>query len=295
VESAAGSRSDRRRGPCALLAGTAVLALALLAAVPVGANEDDGWVYRIGPADVLKIDVYDETEMSSTYTVDADGLIVFPLIGELELSGRSPSEAQRLITQLLQADYMYDPKVSVVVQEYRSKSVKLLGNVVRPGIFYLDGPLRLFELLSRAEGMALQQGEIRRGQMARIVREVEQPDGGGDGEGSGRERIHIDLYDLLVLGLEEFNVLLEDGDVVYVSRTESIHVVGEVLRPGSFPHEAGMTVLKAITLAGGTSKKASLKGTVILRIVDGREKRIKASVEDTLEAEDIVEVPLSFW
>ena len=109
------------------------------------------------------------------------------------------------------------------------------------------------------------------------------------------ERLEVDLHDLLVLGDEAANLPLRSGDVVYVPTGQSIHVIGEVKRPGTFPYEAGITVLKAITLAGGPTSKASPKNSVIKRIRDGKETTAKATMEDLLEPEDIVEVPLSFW
>ena len=98
-----------------------------------------------------------------------------------------------------------------------------------------------------------------------------------------------------MLGRDELNVELKDGDVVYVLRTEEVHVIGEVKKPGSYPYEAGMTVLKALSLAGGVTKRGSVKNALVRRIQDGEEVQVKVSVEDLLLPDDILEIPLSFW
>ncbi len=83
--------------------------------------------------------------------------------------------------------------------------------------------------------------------------------------------------------------------MVYVLRTEEVHVIGEVKRPGSFPYEDGMTVLKALSLAGGATKRGAVKNALVRRIQDGEEVQVKVSVEDLLQPDDILEIPLSFW
>ena len=90
-------------------------------------------------------------------------------------------------------------------------------------------------------------------------------------------------------------IYLHDGDVVYIPEAQSVHVIGEVLRPGSFPYEEGMTVLKAITLVGGPTQRASTKNIHIKRIENNKELNIKVDMSDLLKPDDIVEVPLSFW
>jgi polysaccharide biosynthesis/export protein len=103
----------------------------------------------------------------------------------------------------------------------------------------------------------------------------------------------------LTEGREEVNILLQDGDVIYVPEVQDagafIHVVGEVRSPGKFPYQEGMTVLKAITLAGGATQKAAQRNTVIKRMQDNRVQELKTTSDTLLEPDDIVDVPLSFW
>jgi len=106
---------------------------------------------------------------------------------------------------------------------------------------------------------------------------------------------YISLHQFLIDGKRQLNIYLKGGDVIYIPGTQSIHVIGEVKKPGSFPFEEGITVLKAITLAGGSTEKSSIKNVVIKRIEDGEEIELKVLMGDLLQPDDIIEVPLSIW
>jgi len=256
---------------------------------PVSPATTRNTAYRVGAGDVLRIDVFDDATLSGDYSVSADRNIVFPLLGATKVGGSTVTEIKETLRALLQKDYLFDPNVSVVVKEFRSQKVSIIGNVGKPGTYFLEQATQIFDLLSKAEGISALQGDVRKGQSARIVRQE------SEGSEGATRNIVVDLYELMVLGKDEANVFLQDGDVVYVERSELVHVVGEVKRPGSYPYEDGMTVLKAVSLAGGATKKGSAKNTIIKRIRDGKEVRVKADEQDRIEPDDILEVPLSFW
>jgi polysaccharide export outer membrane protein len=86
--------------------------------------------------------------------------------------------------------------------------------------------------------------------------------------------------------------------------SKKIFVFGEVQKPGTFPYEENMSIVQAITLAGGFTKIASKNGTQVTRIVEGREQKVRVPVEDigvgrernfSLKPGDIVFVPESFF
>ena len=270
----------------------AVTAAAPAPAVPPpsgGVAERPRSSYRLGAGDLLHVDVFDDPTLSGDYSVGDDGRIVFPLIGPTAVGGLTADEAKVRIAAALDKDYLRAPNVSAWVKEFRSQKVSILGNVSRPGTYYLKDETRLFDVLSMAAGTAPQQGEIRKGQTARIVRRDP------SGTTGGVRTIPIDLHDLIVLGRPEANVLVLDGDTIYVEQSEEIHVVGEVKKPGSYPFERGMTVLKAVSVAGGATKKGSLRNAVVKRIREGKETKLRLGEEGKLEPDDVVEVPLSFW
>ena len=245
-------------------------------------------VYRLGPEDALQINVYDNPDLSGKYIISSEGTITYPLLGQLVVSGKSTGEVNQLLTDLLGKDFLYNPIVSVAVADYRSKMVKIIGNVGKPGSYALTKPTQLFEILSRADGLTR---NITRGQKVHILRSMRQ-----DSSRAGHLESHtIDLYQLLVEGNEDLNIYLQNGDVIFVPEAKMIHIIGEVNKPGSFPYEEGITVLKAITLAGGPTKKASTGGIVVKRIENNHQIEIDVTMSSNLSPDDIVEVPMSFW
>ncbi len=259
-----------------------------------GSADTKKFSYTIGPEDILSVDVYDNPDLKGLYTVSTDGDIVFPLLGQVKVAGLTVSAAKDKITALLKKDYLYNPIVSIIISEYRSKKVKIMGNVGKPGIYYLDSPTRIFDLLTKAEGISPQLGTVMSGHKAHIIRNTV-VHGTGKKISTRISNHYIDLYQLLVEGRDEANIYLQSGDVIYIPDSSYFHVVGEVKNPGSFPYEQGITILKAITLAGGGTRKASTDSTVIKRLIKGKVMEIEADMDTLLAPDDIVEVPLSFW
>lgn len=251
-------------------------------------------IYTVGADDVLSIKVYDNPDLSGDYTVSGNGSIVFPLLGQTNVSGLNIMEIQEKLTNKLEKDYLYNPIVNVGIKLYRSKTVYILGNVGKPGVYYLERPTRLFDLLSEAEGLSQDFGKIKNGQRIHIIREDGRHPAGNFKTGKDTS-FYISLHQFLIEGKRELNIYVKEGDVIYIPGSQSVHVIGEVKKPGSFPYEEGMTVLKAITLAGGSNVKAADKNTVIKRIENNKEIKIKVSMSDLLKPDDIVEVPLSIW
>lgn len=254
----------------------------------------ESFIYTVGPDDVLAIEVYDNPDLTGEFTVSGDGNIVFPLLGQTKVSGLNVMEIQEILTHKLEKDYLYNPIVSVGIKLYRSKTVYILGNVGKPGVYYLERPTRLFDLLSKAEGLSQNLGKIKNGQRIHIIREAGRYPAGNYKTGKDTS-FYISLHQFLIEGKRELNIYVKEGDVIYIPGSQSVHVIGEVKKPGSFPYEEGMTVLKAITLAGGSNVKAADKNTVIKRIENNKEIKIKVSMGDLLKPDDIVEVPLSIW
>ncbi len=247
--------------------------------------------YFIGSGDVLNIQVYDEKKLSGQYTVQENGSISFPLIGELVVWNLDIISIQHLLINKLKEEYLYDPIINVSIYKYKSQTVYLLGNISKPGAYYLKKPTYLLDLLSDAKGLSQNLGLIRSGQKVDITRKKYRKDQSKLMDTT----FSIDLYQLLIKGKSDLNIQLKNGDIIYISGQMMIHVVGHVVRPGSFPYEEGMTVLKAMTLAGGVNEKGNSKKVYIKRIVNNKMLRIKSKPEDKIQAEDILEIPLSVW
>jgi polysaccharide export outer membrane protein len=107
--------------------------------------------YVIGPSDVLSINVWKDAELTRVVPVRPDGKISLPLIGELEVSGLTAVNVQRLVTQKLK-EYISDPQVTVIVQEVKSRTYIVVGKIVKPGSFPLDKPTTVLEAIAIAGG-----------------------------------------------------------------------------------------------------------------------------------------------
>jgi polysaccharide export outer membrane protein len=108
------------------------------------------------------------------------------------------------------------------------------------------------------------------------------------------EVTRVNLLELQVGGPER-EIILQSGDTIFVPRAAQVYVVGAVARPGGFRYEPGMTVLQALTLAGGVTARGSEGRTRVIRIVDGKKVRKKVKPTDVLQPEDRLEVPERFF
>ena len=144
-------------------------------------------VYRLGPNDVLGIDVFGEKELTRQVEINGQGQIQFPLLGDLEVNGMTIKEVEESLTTKLKAGYLKNPKVTVYIVRYRN--------------FYVHGEAR---------------------------------------------------------------------------------------SPGAYPYQTGLTVLKAVALAGGFTEKADISHLKVIRMIDGKEKKIKVEIDDLIQPEDVV-------
>lgn len=120
----------------------------------VGIPPDPGSerTYRIGPFDLLKIEVFQVPELSSEERVNEDGLVVMSLIGPVKVGGLTPDQAEQLIADKLGQDNLQNPQVDIFVSEYASQKVAVTGNVNKPGVFPVTGRTTLLEAIALAEG-----------------------------------------------------------------------------------------------------------------------------------------------
>lgn len=240
--------------------------------------------YVIGKGDILKITVYGHPDLATIARVSGDGLITMPLIDSVNVSGLTTAQVSQRVTELLADGYIVDPHVSVFVEEFNSKKTIIMGQVNKPGVYSLNGNTTLFELLSKAGGLTKDAGE-----KAIVKRKASAPR-------PPESTITIDLRKLLDEGDTSSNILMADGDSVYVAKAEVFYVTGEVKKPEAYKYEEGTTVMKAATIAGGFTDKASPGRIKIIRKVRGKETIIeRADADEPVRPDDIVIVPESFW
>lgn len=262
-----------------------LLLLALTAAARPGQTTPE---YTVGPQDRLSITVVDEPNLTRVVTVGADGSFEYPFIGSVKAGGLSLRAIQQDITTRLKESFLRNPQVSVDVETYRSQVVYVWGQVKAPGAVTLMGNISLTEALAKAGSPTPDAGsyiEINR-------RPRPAAPGRPAPEASRPERISMTE---LQTGRAQ-NVFLSDGDTVFVPKAEMFFVTGYVKNGGPFLHEEGMTVSKAISMAGGVTEKGSRNRIRITRLVDGKQTILKdIKLEDLVQPGDSIEVLSRLW
>src|SRR3972149_10149222 len=260
-----------------------IMALLIFASTECLSADD----YVVGEGDLLKITVYENPDLTTEARVGGDGKISFPLIGEVKVTGKTSAEIERHMAALLEDGYIKKPHVTVFIEEYKSRKVTVLGEFVKPGLVELRGSATLMEVKSSAGGITPNAGET-----LFIQRQIFR---GGTSEKEDIT-ITIDLKRLLEEGDVTANAPVQDGDSIYVPRASFVYVTGEVKTQGAYKITKGLTVLKAITLAGGFSDKAWKGNTKIIRKnKEGDEITTKVAMDAMILPDDVIMVPLSFF
>lgn len=205
------------------------------------AGVSGGLDHRIGPDDVLSVTVRDLDRLGERTTLEVQvsrsGVIEIPLAGDVEVAGMTAGEARAAVARGLER-YLQSPEVSVVVREFKSARIAVLGAVADPGFVDVPGShVSLTEALAMAGGLTEASGT--RAYVLRARREPGEP-----------YRIDVDL-DALERGYLSQNPILCRGDVVRVPVAPPFFVMGYVSRVGEYPLKKPTTVLEAIAMAGG--------------------------------------------
>lgn len=254
----------------ALLMICSVLSSLALSSLARAADSD----YRLGSGDLLRVNVFGSPELSSEVRVSESGNITYPLIGQVPVAGKSPAQVEALlVSAFADGGYLKQPQVSVLVVEYRSQKVSVLGHVTKPGQYSLQSASRLLDVLAEAGGPINEQAA----DTATLMRK----------DGS---KATVDLT-ALFSGDPAQNHVVNGGDTIYVPRAPQFYVYGEVQKPGMYKLERGMTVSRAISAGGGLTTRGSERRVVIKRKdKQGKEQLYSARGSDMLQADDVLMV-----
>jgi len=320
-----------------------LLLVALLAPAPAAPAAD----YEVGRGDVLKIVVVGQAELTGTFTVDGDGMLVLPILGKVKAAEHTLPEFERKLTTLLADGILKRPQVSVTVAEYGSQKVFVIGEVQKPGQYPLKADRSLLVLLGDigpltgnaghevvvvrppsmakgaagepptlgaalpddglfpAESKAAAEAAAAAGASATTPdapRKENSPAGaptqspvpGLPYVPPGAEIYRISLFELQS-GNPEKNISLQAGDTVFFPRAAQVYVMGSVARPGPYRFQEGLTVMQALTMAGGATERGSAGRAKFIRIVDGKKVEKKAKAMDIVLPEDTLYVPERFF
>ncbi len=224
--------------------------------------------YRLGPGDLLSIQVFGLDDLNQETRISNSGKIHVPYLGLLSVGGLSAAELETGIARRLEEKQLIrDPKVHVFVTEYRGQPVYCLGEVMMPGQFIImDKQMHLMDLLTMAGGaneVASSTAYLyRRGASAlsakgEVTAEETPKMAGGDSvqESPDYQVIPVDIDALREGSQIALNVSLKGGDVFYVPERKRnfFYVVGDVGHPGAYEIPQGEQLLatQALSSAGG--------------------------------------------
>ncbi len=213
--------------------------------------------YEVGVDDVLDISIIKPQAIKSTVTVAPDGAINFVYIGNVYVEGLTLPKVQEEIQQRLADGYMEFPIVSVSLRKMRSKKFIIYGQVVRPGAYPVEENLTLLSAITVAGGFIVP-GSTGRVKLLRPRK--------------GNSKPEVTEFDVTAIlsGINP-NVPVLPGDTIVVS-VDKFNVYGEVNRPGAYPVEENLTLLRALTVAGGSNVSGSTGRVKLLRSKTGNKK-----------------------
>jgi polysaccharide biosynthesis/export protein len=273
--------------------------LTMMAAQSISSSAD----YRIGPDDLLQVTIYNIAEKDTSLTprtvslrVSQEGIIVVPLIGEVPAKGVTTRELEQELAKRY-AKYIRSPHIGVMIAEYRQR-VSVMGAVQKAGVFELNGPRTVIDMLALAGGVS-----DKAGNQVHVYRQ--------DGKG-GRQSYVIDLMVLanttgLVMNEQNtamVNMAVQAGDVVNVPQSGMFFVDGAIRRPGSYPLGRNYTLSQALATAGGADVElADYTSVSIYRRVgpdkienipvDLNQVMALSAADPQVQPDDVIVVPMS--
>jgi polysaccharide export outer membrane protein len=261
----------------ARLSAAFALAFALLCLVmPPLANAQDRQDYALAAGDSIRIQVFQNGDLSIETRVSENGSITFPLVGAVEVGGLSIANAEKKIAAALQSGgFLQNPQVNITVVQMRGNQVSVLGQVGRPGRFALEtANTRLSDMLANAGGLAPGGDDIA------IVTGVR----------NGKPlRRSVDIPAIFLDDQSSNDIVLQGGDVVYVHRAPTVYVYGEVQRPGSFRLERDMTVMQALAQGGGpTARGNDSRLRLHRKNTKGQVEELKPQLTDLVQGNDVI-------
>lgn len=219
--------------------------------------------YRLGPNDVIRVQVFGEDDLTVEGKVGGDGTMNFSLLGPIRVGGRTVQEVREEVTTRLAEGYLRQPKVTIYVVRYRN--IYVSGEVKTPGGYPYEDGLTIEKAISLAGGLT-DKAERRTVKVNRLT--------GGQAQ-------------TLTLGLSQS---VFPDDTVIVAPSEKVYVTGEVIRPGSYLYEDSLSLQKAITLAGGFTEKAERNRLTVLRRTNGHEESVVVAPDSVMLPDDMIVV-----
>ena len=224
--------------------------------------------YRLGSGDVIRINVYQNPDLTLETRVTEAGIVSYPLLGTVRLGSLSVTAAEKLIADgLRNGNFVKNPQVTLVVLQVRGNQASVLGLVNRPGRYPLEvADMRLTDLLAMAGGTAINGADL-------VV---------VTGTRNGQPfRTEVDLPTVFAPGGKDKDIFILNGDAVWVERQPIVYIYGEVQRPGPMRLERSMTLMQSLATGGGLTLRGTEKGIRVHRKgADGKVQVITTPLMD---------------
>lgn len=264
--------------------GLSALGVQAQAAAPAKAAAAASPEYRLGAGDVIRIVVYQNPDLTLETRVSETGYVSFPLLGNIRIGGLGVGAAEKLIADgLKNGNFVKQPQVTLTLMQVKGNQASVLGQVNRPGRYPIEtADMRMTDLLANAGGVATTGGD-------QLVL---------TGTRNGKPfRMEIDLPGVFSAEQNRTNdVLIQNGDVLWVDRAPIVYIYGEVQRPGPMRLERGMTLMQVLAAGGGLTQRGTERGIRVHRkAADGKVQVIQAPMDASLKDGDVVYVKESLF
>ena len=224
---------------------------------------------RLAAGDLIDLSVYGVPDLNTKARIGNSGDVYLPLIDYVHVADLTVEEAQELIQKRLEdGGFVRNAHVNIFVNESASQAINVMGEVTHPGPYPAIGERRLFDVISAAGGLTEKAGRNI------TIFHRQNPD----------QKVELHLTSNLADDTKD-NVEILPGDTVIVARSGIVYVVGDVARPSGFMlDDDTLTVLKALALAGGGTRTASLNSAKILRQTPNGVTEIPVKLQKVLQA-----------
>lgn len=239
--------------------------------------------YRLASSDTIRIQVFQNPDLTLETRVSESGTITYPLIGLVEVGGVSIAAAEKKIANALRSGgFLRDPQVSITLLQVRGNQVSVLGLVGRPGRYPLEtANTRLSDVLAAAGGATPAGDDVAIVSGVRNGQPFQQ---------------RVDVAQLFLANEWQNDLVVQGGDVVYVHRAPVFYIYGSAQRPGAYRVERGMTVMQALALGGGPTLRGSETRLRLHRLAaDGTVQQAVPGLNDPIQPNDVIFVRESLF
>lgn len=257
--------------------------LAILASLNLQANAQDKLDYPLGSGDSIRVQVFQNPDLTIETRLSENGSITYPLIGSVDLRGLSVATAEKKIADALQqGGFIQQPQVNISMLQMRGNLVSVFGNVNRPGRFPIEtANMRVTDMLANAGGANINADDT---VVLTGIRD-EKP-----------FRRVINIADIFLDEKMDDNLVMQGGDTIYVHRAAVFYIYGEAQRPGAFRVERSMTIMQALAQGGGPTTRGSEKRLRLHRQrANGSIEQIEPKLTDPVLPNDVIYVKESLF